>query len=226
MLAKRLAVPVFVLAIGSSLYFAQAQPPYSYAPPYNPGYYGGYGGYRASTAGEGYARGMASLIQSAGEANLLNSQAAINREAARSDYIDNRQKWTSTYFEMRKMNRAYRAEERGPAPSQEAVVRWAQVGVPDRLSASDLDPLTGQIDWPRALMTEPFDGYRNVVEDLYEERAQSGVATGQLYYDIQQVMAQMIDMLKANLDQYPTNDYIEAKKFLESLAYEAQFSDT
>ena len=69
---------------------------------------------RASTAGESWARGMSDVIRANGAANVMNSRAAINSQEAASMYMDNRLKYTQTYFENRKMNREYRAAERGP----------------------------------------------------------------------------------------------------------------
>ena len=47
----------------------------------------------------------AAVVRSAGAANLMNSEAAIRYEEARSRYFENRLQGTETYFEMRRMNR-------------------------------------------------------------------------------------------------------------------------
>src|SRR5262245_34433251 len=53
----------------------------------------------ASTAGEGYARGLSSVIEAQGQRNLSNSQAAINLTQARSSQIDNQVKSVNAYWE-------------------------------------------------------------------------------------------------------------------------------
>lgn len=62
------------------------------------------GGY-ASTAGQAAAYGLSDVIRSEGYANLQNSEAAKNWEDAKTKEIDNRQKWTNTYFDMRRTNK-------------------------------------------------------------------------------------------------------------------------
>ena len=109
--------------------------------------YGG-GGYHASTAAEGFQRGMADVIRSTGAANMMNSEAMINVETARQQYISNRLYGTQTYFEMRRLNKEARAAEAGPRPTQQDVIRYAQERAPNRLSTSEVDPLTGNIAWP------------------------------------------------------------------------------
>ena len=60
--------------------------------------------------------GMANVVRSAGYANVMNSIAAQNYEQAYSADLDNRFKYTNTYFEMRRVNQAAQAEARSPAP--------------------------------------------------------------------------------------------------------------
>ncbi len=94
-------LPVFCvvgLAVAGLRVFTEAQE-----------YWGGYPGYSgASTAAESAAHGVSDVVQAAGAANLMNSEAAKNYEAARSQYIDNRLKGTKTYFEMKQYNKDYR----------------------------------------------------------------------------------------------------------------------
>ena len=66
-------------------------------------FYGYRGGYHASTAAEGYQRGMADIIRSRGQANLMNAQAAGYLEDARAKYLENRYRATEIYYERRKI---------------------------------------------------------------------------------------------------------------------------
>ena len=68
------------------------------------------GGNFASTAQQGASYGMASMMRAQGYQNLQNSEAAKNLQTAQSQQIDNRKKWTDTYFDMRKTNRKARAD--------------------------------------------------------------------------------------------------------------------
>ena len=139
-------------------------------------YYGGFGDYpygggygHASTVQEGAQRGFADVVRSAGYANLKNAQAANINQDTYSKYLDNRLQRTQTYFENRKMNKAYRAELNGPKPTQEQLIRYAQEGVPDRAVALGID--LGGVDHPDAgiehgiqiddaLAAETYDAFR------------------------------------------------------------------
>ena len=198
-----------VLLIGASLALGQDY------------FWGGYPSYHASTPAEGYARGMADVARSAGQRNLSNSEAAINWTEAQSRYIDNRDKATNTYFQMREANRQYRAAQRAPRPSMESLVRFAQAGKPQRLSPSELDVVTGEISWPEVLLTDPFSENRKQVEQLFAKRAEEGT----LGYDDQTQLREATDAMLADLMEFLRDqkvkqmDYVAAKRFLESLAY-------
>ncbi len=185
--------------------------------------YGGYGGYidnRASTVGEGYARGMADVIRSQGMYNLSTSEAAINMtEAARRD-MKNRDRWTDTYFGMRQKNRDYRAAERRPRATREDWIRYAQMGKPRQLSPSELDRVTGDVQWPRLLMQPQFASYRAELDPLFAKRAEYGESTWDDYMRIDRKTKEMQAELKKMIKHIPPQDYMAAKRFLEGLNYE------
>ena len=87
----------------------------------------GYGYRHASTYEEGVQRGFADIVRSAGAKNLMDSEAAINWEQARRAYFDNRVYGTQKYFELRARNRQARAEERGPRPTMQDLIRLSIV---------------------------------------------------------------------------------------------------
>jgi hypothetical protein len=189
--------------------------------------WGGWGGYMggyASTAQQAADYGMASVIRSAGYANLQNSEAAKNWEDAKTKEIDNRQKWTNAYFQMRKDNRAARAEERGPPITQEQAIRLAHKAAPPRLSSTQLDPVTGHISYPLVLTDDVFAPYREQVDKLFAERASSGGSVSYSQFEeIQQAVNGFIGALKQRVDKYAAGDYGTARNFLTSLAHEARF---
>ena len=80
-----------------------------------------YGGGGGGTAASNYMYGMSSVIQSEGAYNLMTAQAAIAAQQAEAQYLQNRLAATQTYFEMRKMNKQYRDEERAKPMSSEAL---------------------------------------------------------------------------------------------------------
>jgi hypothetical protein len=179
--------------------------------------YGGYGGGYSSTVEEGAQRGFADVVRSAGMANLMNSEAAKNYEDARKKYLENRMQATQTYFDMRRYNQQARAAERGTPLSTEQYVRLARQQAPDRLSVSQLDPLSGLISWPPSLRRDAYATDRAALEAMFKQRA---AGTAGNYDEIRSACDALQDKLKANISTFMANDFIAAKKFVESLSYE------
>jgi hypothetical protein len=180
--------------------------------------------HHASTAAEGAMRGYADVVRSAGAANLMNSQAAGYWEDARRKNIDNRVYSTEKYFEMRAINRAAREAERGPRPSMEDAIRYAEVRKPGRLSASELDPLTGMISWPVVLQHAVYQPYREGLEKAYAWRANAGFFGAEQAAEVHRLTTGLQKELKSHVNDYPPQSYIQAKKFVEALTFESQFS--
>ncbi len=213
------SLAALLVLVGTLLVHAQGYRPYYNA--IGPGSYD-----HASTAAEGAARGMADVVRSTGAANLMNSEAAINLEDARKKYIENRLQGTQTYFQMKSINKQYRDAQRKQAPSQQQAIRMSKSRLPDRLSANKIDPLTGDLTWPLALRGDSLKNDRKKLNDLYAARADKGFFSLEEYIEVKQVTAAMTDELRKIRDKIGGNAAIEARKFLESLAYEAGFQAT
>jgi len=180
----------------------------------------GYPSYHSSTAAEGIQRGFADVVRSAGEADLNHSAAAQNWEQARSMRMDNHLQYANTYFQMRQINRQARAAEAGPRLSTEQLFRIAQEQAPNRLSNSDLDPLTGDITWPIVLQDTPFAEYRQTLTNLFADRArEGGTVTISELGEIRRTTDAALATLKENIRNYPANDYLRARRFLENLSF-------
>jgi len=180
------------------------------------------GGY-ASTAGQAAAYGISEMARAQGAENLMNSEAAKNWEDAKTLEIQNRMRWTDTYFDMRKTNREARAAEAGPPVTQEQAIRMARMAAPARLNSTQLDPVTGHISYPIVLMDTPYTAYRDHLDGLFADRAASGGSISyEKFQDIQTTVSQFIDTLKQNVKKYAAGDYGQARTFLDSLAHEAR----
>jgi hypothetical protein len=140
----------------------------------------GMGGGYASTAQQAADYGMSQVVRSQGYANLKNSEAAKNWEEAKTQEIQNRMRWTETYFEMRKTNREARAAEDGPPVTQEQAIRMAKMTLPSRLGSTQLDPVTGHIEYPMVLQDDIFAPYRQELDTIFARRASTG---GSLQYE-------------------------------------------
>lgn len=185
------------------------------------------GGYpfKASTPAESFARGRADVIRAQGEFNRMTSEAAINWEEAKARAIVNAQDYVDAYFKMRQANRDYRANERGPRPTQEDLERYAAMNRPTPLSPSELDELTGRVNWPILLRDEQFTSLRTELEELLDRWAVAR-NLGQLdrfgtkqHLAVRETTDRMEEVLRANIRDLPPQDYTAAKRFLQSLEY-------
>lgn len=180
------------------------------------------GGY-ASTAAQAADYGMSEMMRAQGYQNLQNSEAAKNWEEAKTLEIQNRLRWTETYFEMRKVNREAKAAEQGPPVTQEQAIRMAKMAAPPRLGSTQLDPVTGHVEYPPVLMDDIYADYRKRLDQFFADRAASGgsVQYGEMR-EFQSNVSKFIDVLKQNVKNYPAGDYGRARTFLDSLAHEAR----
>lgn len=200
---RRIAIGVPVLLILLTGQIASAQWGYSY---------------HASTAEEGIQRGFADVVRSQGMANLYNAQAATEFEKARSAYLDNQYKATQTYFEMRRYNTEARRSERASPLSTEQYVRLARVEAPLALTSTQLDPLTGAIAWPAALAIPEYTAFRSQIEKLFADRSSSYGSYG----EIQKACNAFLEQLKVDIMKFPAGDYVNGRKFLDSLIFAAR----
>jgi hypothetical protein len=184
----------------------------------NPNYYW----HRATTPAEGYARGIAAMTYAQGQYNRLTAAARVTHAEAVRREIENREMAAETYFAMRQANREARAAERGPSPTSADLARWAEQAKPDRLSPSQLTPNTGEVSWPALLQADEFAAFRAELEETFAERAANGRIAAEERDQAQQTTKAMLEGLKKLVREVHPNDYIEARRFLKSLAYEAQ----
>ncbi len=186
------------------------------------GGWGGYDGYRASTAFEGATRGMAELVRAHGEANINNAIAAQERQEAYSRYLDNRQKTVDAYFQRRRSNAAYRAEEQQKRnDSVQAYLSLPQNQPNQRPSSSQLDPITGTITWPIILKASAYDQYREPLEQIFASRAARGI-TGDEYQQVVRITKAWRAEIIMNKTMYSNADYLEAVRLVQRLASEAK----
>ena len=145
-------------------------------------------------------------------------------QAQRQD-IENRAQWTQTYFDMRAVNRAARAAERGPRPTMEQMVRIAHEGAPAPLSPSQVNPVTGKIEWPVVLQIEAYASKRADLDQLLAKQA----VLGGLGYSDQEKARDSIDgimeTLRAQIHDVPPVEYVSARNFLRSLIYATSKSE-
>ncbi|MGD0897685.1 MAG: hypothetical protein ABR915_07595 [Thermoguttaceae bacterium] len=179
------------------------------------GYYGGGGNTVAGSA----LNGMSQVISAAGEYNLNTSAAAINMTQAQSNAMQNQVQAVNTFWEMRNIGKAQRAAERGPPPTPEQIARIAREGVPRSLTPSQIDPVSGRLNWPSPLQDSSFDAPRGQLDEVVAKWVNYG---GLDYSDksvVRETVNTLFDGLKANIREIPPQDYVASRSFLQSLVY-------
>ncbi len=180
----------------------------------------GYGSGGGTVAGSAL-NGMASVISAQGDYNLSTSAAAVNMTQAQKNEIQNRQQWTNTYFDMRHTNRMARSAERAPTPTMEQIARMAQEGAPKPLTASQLDPVSGRINWPGPLQQPQYASQRSEVDRAFVELAKHGVLSYSDQTVARQSLDNMLEELKAQVRDIPPAEYVASRNLLQSLSYAA-----
>jgi hypothetical protein len=190
------------------------------------GYGSDYGADRATTPIQGIDYGIAHIIRAEGEWNLNTSQADLNWAEVQRREMENSLQFVQTYFDLRRLNRELRAAERGRPLTAEQLIRYGQMGRPRRLGPSELDPITGQLNWPMLLQASDFVPYRAELDHVFAERASNGILAVDQFLKANRVTVAMLDTLKTRIYEVPTPEYIMARHFLESLAYEVRMPAT
>jgi hypothetical protein len=183
------------------------------------GYGGYYGGGHASTLEEGALNGMANVMSAAGDYNLATSAAAVNLTQAQRNDIENRQLNTQAYFDIQATNRAARAQKAGPKPAMEQLTRFARHGVPKELQPNQFDTVSGALNWPATLKDSVFSLNRAAVDQMFAKRAAQGTLGISDQAALRQAVENLDRQLKSLVQDIQTQDYLESKKFLQSVMY-------
>lgn len=173
----------------------------------------------ASTLEEGVLRGGGDLLRGIGEMNYNNAAAFILGQEGYSHYLDNRLKGAATYFDLRKLNREARAEERGQRPTAKDIARYARLRTPDRLPPVHFDAARNRVVWPEVFNHSYFADEREQID-----RLMAAGGSGPEAREIQLLAAQMVEKLRAVVHNIQPGEYAAAKRFLTSLQYEMNFT--
>jgi hypothetical protein len=192
---------------------------------YGGSYGGDYGGSSAVATVEGSSlTGEAALAEGLGKFNYDSARAAKQIEDARQQAIANWLLAQKAYFESRAINQAeWLAEHPRSTPAQLAQINQSRL--PHRLSSSDLDPTWGVIHWPDVLQRSEFEKFREQFDDAFAHRSDERFGVGSAFYSRTQRLAhEMRASLDGQRDSMSQMEWIEAMRFIESLAYETRFA--
>lgn len=188
--------------------FAYLGYPYSY-----------YYGYPfATTPAEAYMRGLSNVIRARSMAARNFSQTRLNYEQARSRYLENRRKWLQIYYARKRETMAQRAERRAEEREQRERYLAERTSPWPTLTSDQVDFATGQITWPEALLDERYADYRRRLEEDFVLLAHTGNPASladEIYLTARKMQAE----LKKHIREIRPYRYIEARRFLDAVAY-------
>jgi hypothetical protein len=198
-------------------------------PPISNSNYSGYGSYGSNpgTAAGSYLYGLGDVVRAQGEYNLNSSAAAVNLTEARRRELDNWKNYVDAYYYTRRVYQNELAEK--TAKDRKYNEEWVRNHAsmkPQRLQATELDPLTGKIQWPVVLRTGGYEDQCAQLQKLFQERAKYGALSYESYQKVTKLTNAILADLRTNIRNYSSNDWLAAKDYLEKLAYEAGMPTT
>jgi hypothetical protein len=201
------------------------------APPPSSSSYSGWGNYGnpgSGTVAGSYLYGLGDVVRAEGEYNLNTSAAAINYSTAQRQQIQNWRNYIDAYYYSRRVYQdklaAQTAKDRKYI--QEDWPRLHAAMKPQGLTPTELDPVTGKLQWPMILRSQVFENQCAELQELFAKRAHYGALSYKDHKKVSDVANAMIADLQDNIREYSANNYLEAKGFLQKLAYESSLPTT
>jgi hypothetical protein len=204
----------FFLSFPFGYGFSNGFYPWTY---YNPRYYG---------AGVGY--GDSNLVGSGLDLPATTVGGRIveripTNAAEQRELINNARMLNELYYEFKERNRAYRLLQIAREHSSPEVIAKVQLSnVPRWLGPDELNRETGAIAWPLALRGEEFARLRTQIEEAFRGRLTSSASNEA---DTEELVREdvnvMIGLLRTHIEEMPADEYMLARKFLDSVAYAA-----
>lgn len=187
--------------------------------------YGAQGGVGTAFSAQENAR--ANTIRAQGEYNQMQAAAMVDYETARSQYIENQKQWTQVYMERQRAAAELNMKNQEEAQARAELIKAFNAANPPagpaRLTSTQLNPSTGAINWPAGLAGAAFDGPRKAVETQFALRSHTDTHSG-IAADVEKSVNEMRSTLRAKIREIPTQDYLEARRFLDSLVAESRLA--
>lgn len=166
----------------------------------------------------------AAWITAVAQANATNATALQTLEQVRTLSLDNNLKKAKTFYEKRTLHKSNPASTVRKRVTQEDISRYSKSLIPKRPDRHQLDQIQGKILWPEILQGERFLEYRLQMEFLFVQRStlQNGITSG-VHRQVKDLSTQMYVELRSLVREVTPAEYLEARKFIDSLAFESRF---
>jgi hypothetical protein len=149
--------------------------------------------------------------------------AKINQETRKLSAENDRLE-TQVFYDKKAMYYSYQDAHKPVRSTPDQLAERARQSAPTRLSSYQLWSKEGYLRWPGLLLHGDYAEARSGIDYLFAMRTAADSGAGsQNCVDLQARIGTLRDTLHNNLKRYKPVDYLAARKFLDSLAYEAQF---
>jgi len=178
-----------------------------------------------ATSSEGStAEGMGAMVAGAGQYNLNTALGIRYLQDARGKAIQNYRDAMDARYAIKWAHDTYVAEKYAQEKmTPELLGRVIQAKLPDRLSAAEYNPRTGDLDWPAALMGPEFSADRRAIANAFAQRRGEDVGMTSVFYrEVSLRTQRMHGTMLAQIDRMSSTDSVAARKFLKSLEFEAR----
>lgn len=145
-------------------------------------------------------------------------------EQTRTLALENELKATKTFYEKRQLHDEFQ-KQRSPQPTSPGErVRTSKAPVLARPASFEFDSRRGKVYWPEVFLSEEFSDARANLDALFAQRHDlTAKSSGSIAGQVNAITAEMTEQLREKIREMSPAEYLAAKKFLESLAYEVQF---
>lgn len=198
-------------------------------------YGGGFGGYGGGmTAAMGAGIGIGAAARGLGQEEVDRGQYELEHTRAEAQYLQAYQEYLKT-VNMQRENFDARQQALMKDYQAKTAVARAQVAAyqkdmaaraaPHRLSSEQFDRQNNVITWPGVLRDSMFDESRYELDKLFAARtAQNSGAGSDNCAAIEKETDKMLKIVGEDINNLDVDQYITARHFITSLAYEARFT--
>lgn len=176
----------------------------------------------ASTAAEGFLRGQAAAVEAVGQAQYMQSLAAVNHAEATRQQIENQRLYVKTRLANREDVQSYKERYARRPITKEQWQEFAKRALPDRLTPDQYS--NGKLVWPHILRMDEYAPMRKRIDELVASRTVDNSGDGS---PMQRELASLVDsmkiLLRQNIDTLSSSQYGNSRWFLTCLDYEMKF---
>ncbi|SFI07623.1 hypothetical protein [Planctomicrobium piriforme] len=231
------------LATGAGLFCGTQTCEAQYAPGgyvrnygYTTGYGGGYGGYGGGMtqqmgAGIGTgaaATGLGNAAVDAGQYQIEHQQANMLQLQAYQEYLKTLGMQHDYYLQQQQQQQnEVQMKEAAARQQVEAYKRdMSNKAAPHRLSEDQFDQKNNMIHWPMVLRDSMFDEDRYTLDQLFHQRTpDNSGADSDNCAAVEKACDSMLKDVGKDINNLNIDQFITAKHFITSLAYEAKFKE-